>query len=99
MDLFDQPPIPGLDVRGGFISPEEDQELIGRINGVGLTPFQFQGFEGKRLTHSFGWRYDFNDRSFSQSEPIRLAPPAPRPSRRVRRTAPRGFRPCFADPL
>lgn len=70
LDLFDAPLIGGLGVRSDFVSAEEECELIARISEVELTPFQFQGFEGKRLTHSFGWRYDFNDRRFSHSEPI-----------------------------
>ena len=32
--------------------------------------FEFQGFVGKRRTVSFGWRYDFNDRSLQKAEDI-----------------------------
>ena len=35
-----------------------------------LTPFRFQGWTGKRLTASFGWRYDFEDASFGPTDPI-----------------------------
>ena len=38
--------------------------------GVELSPFKFQGWEGKRLTHTFGWRYDFDDRSFAPADPL-----------------------------
>ena len=69
-DLFDAPLIPGLRLRDEFITPEEEAELIDRISEVKLTPFQVRGFEGKRLTHSFGWRYDFQDQSFTETEPI-----------------------------
>jgi alkylated DNA repair dioxygenase AlkB len=70
-DLFGEAPLlPGLELRHEFISAAEEGDLIARIGQVDLTPFQFQGFEGKRLTHSFGWRYDFNDRSFAEAEPI-----------------------------
>jgi alkylated DNA repair dioxygenase AlkB len=68
--LFADPVIPGLELREHFISEEEEGELIARIDDLGLSPFRFQGWTGKRLTRSFGWRYDFDDASFTQSEPI-----------------------------
>lgn len=70
MDLFGEPLIPGLRIAEDFIDPAEEQAVIARIAEVPLTPFQFQGFTGKRLTHSFGWRYDFQDQSFTRTEPI-----------------------------
>lgn len=70
MDLFDEPLIPGLHLAEDLVTAEEEQDLIARIAEVPLTPFQFQGFTGKRLTHSFGWRYDFQDQSFTQTEGI-----------------------------
>jgi alkylated DNA repair dioxygenase AlkB len=68
--LFDLPAVPGLELREEFITPTEEAELIDRIGDVPLAPFQFHGHEGKRLTHSFGWRYDFVDGSFRETEPI-----------------------------
>ena len=62
--------IPGLSVQENFVTSAEEAELIARLEEVDLTPFQFQGFEGKRLTHSYGWRYDFADQSFREAEPI-----------------------------
>ena len=35
-----------------------------------LSPFRFQGWVGKRLTVSFGWRYDFDDASFAATAPV-----------------------------
>lgn len=70
LDLFDAPPIPGLELREEFITHGEEAELIARIAEAELTPFQFRGFEGKRLTHSYGWRYDFQDQSFTETESI-----------------------------
>jgi DNA oxidative demethylase len=70
LDLFDAPLISGLDLRDEFVTPAEEEQLIARIAEVELTPFQFRGFEGKRLTHSFGWRYDFEDQSFTEAQPI-----------------------------
>lgn len=68
--LFDVPLIPGLDTREDFVSEAEEQALIAAIAGVELSPFRFQGFTGKRLTHGFGWRYDFDNGGFAETDPI-----------------------------
>lgn len=69
-DLFGAPPLPGLKLGEELVSPAEEAELIRRIGEVELTPFRFRGFEGRRLTRSFGWLYDFEAQSFMQAEPI-----------------------------
>lgn len=63
--LFDVPLLPGLAYREELIGPAEEAELIRSIEEVELSPFKFQGWEGRRLTRTFGWRYDFDDRSFT----------------------------------
>ena len=68
--LFDAPLIPGLGTREAFVSEAEEQALIAAISGVELSPFRFQGFTGKRLTHSFGYHYDFDTARFAETEPI-----------------------------
>lgn len=70
MDLFDAPAVQGLDYREEFIRPDEEATLIDRLLTLDLAPFRFQGWEGKRLTLSYGWRYDFDDRSFTAIDPI-----------------------------
>lgn len=70
MMLFADPIIPGLELREGFVGEEEEGELIARIEELGLSPFRFHGWTGKRLTRSFGWRYDFDDASFTEVEQI-----------------------------
>ena len=69
-DLFGAVPIPGLKLAEEFVTAAEERELIGHIDEVELTPFQFRGHQGKRLTHSFGWRHDFKDQSFRETEQI-----------------------------
>ena len=69
-DLFGEPAIAGLEYRPAFIDRAEERELIAHLSRQELSPFRFQGWTGKRLTRTFGWRYDFDDRSFSPSEPI-----------------------------
>ena len=68
--LFDAPLLPGLDYRELFITEDEEQALIRRLEAVDLAPFRFHGWVGNRRTHSFGWRYDFDDASFTQAEPV-----------------------------
>jgi alkylated DNA repair dioxygenase AlkB len=69
-DLFDTPALPGLAARDGFLSADEEAAIIARIDAEALSPFRFQGWLGKRLTHSFGWSYDFDRGSFDQTAPI-----------------------------
>ena len=68
--LFDLAPVPGLKLQEELIGREEEQALIERIGAEQLMPFQFQGFEGKRLTRSFGWHYDFAAQRMSPTEPL-----------------------------
>lgn len=69
-DLFDLPTHPGIGYREGVVTPAEERALIAEIDRSGLSPFRFQGWLGKRLTASFGWRYDFDTGSFGETEPI-----------------------------
>ena len=68
--LFGTPLIAGLDYREEVISEADECELIERLSGLDLSPFRFQGWLGNRKTMSFGWRYDFDDASFTRTEPI-----------------------------
>lgn len=44
--------------------------LIARIDAEQLSPFKFQQWEGKRLTVSFGWSYDFTTGTLVRTAPI-----------------------------
>jgi alkylated DNA repair dioxygenase AlkB len=68
--LFDEPLIAGLKYQEALISEAEERELIAHLTGLELAPFRFHGFIGNRNTQSFGWRYDFEDASFTPAEPI-----------------------------
>lgn len=69
-DLF--PPLlpAGLAYRDDFLSAAEEQALIPAIDAVGLAPFRFHGWTGKRLTASFGWHYDFDRAAFGPTAPL-----------------------------
>src|SRR4051794_38850067 len=68
--LFDAPLIAGLGYREDFINEAEERGLLSRLMALDLAPFRFHGWLGNRRTQSFGWRYDFDDASFSRTEPI-----------------------------
>lgn len=69
-DLFERPLVAGLAFQTDLITREMETELIARIDVIDLAPFRFQGWLGKRVTASFGWRYDFDNASFGPTEPI-----------------------------
>lgn len=68
--LFDTPLIAGLCYEEAVISEAEECALLDRLQPLDLAPFRFHGFLGNRRTQSFGWRYDFEDASFTPAEPI-----------------------------
>lgn len=68
--LFAEPVIAGLDYRPEFIDAAEEARLLERLQEMDLAPFRFHGWTGNRRTMSFGWRYDFDDSSFTPAEPI-----------------------------
>lgn len=54
----------------GFLSEQEEQDLLAEISSVELHTFTFQGYEAKRKVKSFGYNYHFNNRSVSRGDPI-----------------------------
>ena len=70
MMLFDAPLIAGLKYSEDVIGEAEEEQLVERLIATDLSPFRFHGWLGNRKTKSFGWRYDFEDASFSPAEPI-----------------------------
>lgn len=74
-DLFGRSDAPALPVAGlalapDLINPQEEAALIAWIDAAPLTPFKFQQWEGKRLTCSFGWSYDFTNGAFAEADPL-----------------------------
>ena len=69
-DLFSPSLPPGLDHVDALIDGDEEAALIDAVGVIAVEPFRFQGWTGKRLTASFGWRYDFDDASFAQADPL-----------------------------
>jgi alkylated DNA repair dioxygenase AlkB len=69
-DLFAEPLIAGLDYRDDFITAAEEADLLAKLGELDLAPFRFHGWTGNRKTQSFGWRYDFDDASFTRADPL-----------------------------
>jgi alkylated DNA repair dioxygenase AlkB len=71
-DLF----APAADWPEGFrytldlLSPAEEAALLARFEGLGFKPFQFYGYLGHRETVSYGWRYDYADRTLKPAAPM-----------------------------
>lgn len=66
------PPVPaGFTHANDVINEAQENALIHAIEDLPLAPFRFQGWQGKRLTYSFGWSYDF------ETAQVAAAPPMP----------------------
>ena len=68
--LFDEPLIAGLRYEEEIISEAEEKQLLDRLMLLELAPFRFHGWLGNRKTQSFGWRYDFDDASFTRADAV-----------------------------
>ena len=69
-DLFGEAALAGLSQASDIVTPSEERRLIAAIDAQDLSPFRFHGWLGKRLTVSYGWRYDFDDASFAPTDAI-----------------------------
>ena len=69
-DLFGTAFPPGLTQVDDIVTPAEEAALIAHIDASDLEPFRFQGWLGKRLTRSFGWRYDFDTARFAETDAL-----------------------------
>jgi alkylated DNA repair dioxygenase AlkB len=74
LGLFGLPLPPGLPA--GFkyaaevVPPDEEERLIHEIRRLPFREFEFHGYVGRRRLVSFGWRYDFNERSLRTAAEI-----------------------------
>lgn len=74
LSMFDVP-VPGALPEGfryqaDVVHPDDERQLVARVQELPLRAFEFQGYTGKRRVVSFGWRYDFNDRVLHKVEDI-----------------------------
>jgi len=68
--LLNEPLIAGLRYEEELIGEAEERQLLDRLVALELAPFRFHGWLGNRKTQSFGWRYDFDEASFTRTEPL-----------------------------
>ena len=69
--LFEPEPSPlpdGFLYRPGFLSPAEERDLVRHVEALPFERFQFHsGLVGNRRVASFGWRYDFGERTLRKA--------------------------------
>ena len=72
MGLFGtDPSLPGgFRYQPDLLSVAEERALLGQIKDLPFREFEFHGFTGKRRVVSFGWRYDFSERSLFKTNDI-----------------------------
>jgi len=69
LDLFGESRLPeGMKYEENFLSGLEEQALLRDVQALPFRVFEFHGFNGKRRTVSFGWRYDFNGGGLTKTE-------------------------------
>jgi alkylated DNA repair dioxygenase AlkB len=60
----------GFKYQPDLVSPEDERRLLQRVRQLPFRDFQFHGYVGKRRVVSYGWRYDFNERTLQQADDI-----------------------------
>jgi len=72
LDAFAKaPPLPpGFKYQPDVITSAQEQALVREIERLPFKAFEFRGFEGKRRTISYGWRYDFTRQKVQPADPI-----------------------------
>jgi alkylated DNA repair dioxygenase AlkB len=53
-----------------LVAPDEERSLLREVEGLPFRAFEFHGWTGKRRTVSFGWHYDFGDRTLQRAEAL-----------------------------
>jgi alkylated DNA repair dioxygenase AlkB len=49
---------------------DEEQRLVEQIRGLPLKEFEFHGYVGRRRVVSYGWHYDFGQRSLQPADEV-----------------------------
>jgi alkylated DNA repair dioxygenase AlkB len=60
----------GFAYQPDVLTAEQEQHLLQEIPALPFKAFEFRGFEGKRRTVSYGWRYDFNQQKLQRADPV-----------------------------
>ena len=72
MGLFGgEPDLPqGFRYQADLITTQEEKKIVADIETLPLKEFDFHGYKGKRRVVSFGWHYDFSERSLRKANDI-----------------------------
>ena len=60
----------GFKYQPSLLSQAEETTLLSRVRELPFKNFEFHGYVGKRRVVSYGWKYDFNDRSLRNAEDV-----------------------------
>jgi alkylated DNA repair dioxygenase AlkB len=63
-------PPAGFLYQAAVLPPEEEQDLVARIQELPLKEFEFHGYAGKRRVFSYGWHYDFEAATLRPADEI-----------------------------
>jgi DNA oxidative demethylase len=63
----------GLSYRDDFVSPEEEQRLLGAIETIDFQEFVMRGQAARRDVRHYGWGYSFDDRRLTPADPLPAA--------------------------
>jgi len=63
-------PPEGFRYQADILPLNEEQDLVQHIRELPLKEFEFHGYTGKRRVLSYGWHYDFNERTLQQTKAI-----------------------------
>ena len=74
-DLFGAPPerlaFPeGFRYEPELVAPATEAEVLEQVRRLPFRDFEFHGYTGKRRVVSFGWHYDFNERTLRKANDI-----------------------------
>lgn len=58
----------GFRYREDVLRPEEEREVLRVFEDLPFREFEFHGYQGKRRVVSYGWKYDFEDRTLHRAE-------------------------------
>jgi alkylated DNA repair dioxygenase AlkB len=71
LSLLDAPAAPpGFAYLDELLGPAEESALVASIEPLAFRAFEFQGYEGKRRTISFGLHYDFKEGGLREAPPM-----------------------------
>jgi alkylated DNA repair dioxygenase AlkB len=65
-----QAPPEGFRYQADVLPPREERDLVEHIRTLPLKEFEFHGYVGKRRVLSYGWHYDFGNRTLRPADEL-----------------------------